>query len=168
MKEIVKQLGAVVLSVIIFGLLFAVVRNIKDDDGNTGLFAILSGIEKEEVQVNRTDLDTVQYLLSQKKPEIIYDNSNLSGGEIIAGDTLQLNKIIKATEQTENGTVDLLFPDQIYVEKISDADGNDLAGFQKGDQEIIFPSVGSYVIKVKATYKKGCSTTKNITVLVKH
>lgn len=167
MDGMVKQLGRVVFCAALAGLLFALAWSLRDPDGNTGIFGILAGQPDTETAVSRMDAEAVKKVLSEEKPEISCRDDGLSGTGIHAGDTVSFKDIIEAEEKTGASAVKLEFPDGIRVDRILDADGAKLEGFQRGSQTAVFPLAGCYTLTVTATYEKGCSTTKDIRIIVK-
>lgn len=167
MKQVIKEYGILILCAAVCGSLFLVLWNIRDGDGRQGIFSIYAGRAEEGTETDRLDADAAGSVLSLEKPEVSCKDSYLEQHPIHAGDTVKFRDFITATEKTGGSRVTLTFPDGIKAEKVTDASGQDLAGFAEGDIQAVFPEAGTYLITVTATYKKGCATIEEIPVIVK-
>ena len=167
MKQTMKEYGVLILCTAVCAALFLILWNIRDGDGRQGIFSIYAGQAEEGTEADRLDADAASQVLSLEKPQISCKDTYLEQHPIHAGDTVKFRDIITAVEKTGGSQVTLTFPDGIKAEKVTDASGQELAGFAEGDIQAVFPEAGTYLITVTATYKKGCAATEEIPVIVK-
>lgn len=157
MNKIFEHYGKAFLSGTVFLLVMILVfHNVKDNNGNKGIFKIIgANLKTESIDYKSyTDFDTYASESMKAHPEIKYDYT----GMIFATEEIPLTDFIKATEYT-GGTLN------IRMLNITDQNEIEVTSCYNADTgKIIFPTAGEY--KLTMAVKDSASKRYTCTIRV--